>query len=158
MAGGDVFATRVFQTSETANIITGLTGMELGTFGGIRLMSVVSRVAQNELEIKLGSWGDTHILNGRCSVMSFGADDKRIQTGRLESRDFKPGGIYSEDTPGRKISTRVNFSRPWKKTPHVVAYIAGFDCPKGKVFWCEVHASEIDINGFTINMNTWYGK
>lgn len=57
-------------------------------------------------------------------------------------------------------SRRINFARPWKKTPKVVAFICGLDYSKGRriSFGVSVPDELIDTDGFTIRFALWDSK
>lgn len=155
---GQIETSQQFSTDHTANIITGLNRLDMGLNGNFRVRTITERAGSDSFNILVGCWADTHLGDVDCSVLSFKADDMRIQTGTEDFRDNKPGGPTSEDVRGRSITKRVNFSWPFKNTPSVVAFIRGFDMGKDRNLRVQVEVSFIDKNGFTLNFGTWGGK
>ena len=150
---GTITARKRFSTSEIYNIITGLTRLDMGLNGNFRHTSYHGSVTSDGFEVVQGCWADTHIIDASCDVLSFSANDTRIQTGRESYNNWKSG-----DVPGRPLSRRITFSRPWKNVPAVVAFISGIDFSNRPNLRCEVTATSIDRTGFTLNLNTWAGK
>lgn len=151
---GDIKVTQRCQTSETSNIITGITRLDIGLGGNIRLRSYTANVVDDGFEVVLGSWADTLLHDASCNIMSFGEQDSRILTGTEDYRGWK--SEYPND-PGKARSRRINFSRLWRKVPGVVAFISGLDFEKWTNLRCNVNISDIDQFGFTLNLSTWAG-
>ncbi|KAH7161674.1 hypothetical protein EDB81DRAFT_351723 [Dactylonectria macrodidyma] len=144
---GRASGTRFFNTAQTANVVTGICMIHMGLTGNFLLLSEATNVQRGSgYTVGIRTWGNTHLINATCNVLSFDEADQRVKTGRVHWMHL-PGG--------NERSYRENFSRPFNKTPNVVVFISGFDTIKGKYIRVEVTASGIDKNGFTLNMRTW---
>ncbi|EPE32267.1 Agglutinin HPA-like protein [Glarea lozoyensis ATCC 20868] len=141
-------ATQRFLTQKTANVITGISYIDMGLHGNFRLTSYPHEIQKgSSFDVTLGSWHDTHIYDAKCSVMSFAEEDPRILTGSVESAELRGGKL--------NCSTYVYFRRPFRQTPNVVAWVSGFDFAKDKNLRIEVSVDEVSNLGFRLRMNTW---
>ncbi|EXJ69300.1 uncharacterized protein A1O5_07336 [Cladophialophora psammophila CBS 110553] len=57
--------------------------------------------------------------------------------------------------PHHPTSSHINFSYKFDVAPKVVAWIDGLEMTSGKDWRMKVYATEIDLTGFTIHIDTW---
>lgn len=139
-----------YNMAQTSNIVTGIVMMDMGLNGNFRLNSGPSNIRPGSgYTIEMGAWADTHLIEAKCNVLSFLESDQRVRTGRIE---------YNQLGGGLQRSVRVNFPRPFSKTPSVVIFISSLDAIKGKQIRLNTAAINIDANGFTALLETWAGK
>ncbi|OBR04570.1 ATP synthase subunits region orf 7 [Colletotrichum higginsianum IMI 349063] len=98
--------------------------------------------------VMLGTWGKTYLNAAICNVLCFDAKDEKVQTG---------SALWDSNSDGNERPVRQTFKRPFTKTPDVVVFITSFDSNNDRFVRIDVAASEIDKNGFTVNMRTWDG-
>ncbi|KAK3398528.1 hypothetical protein B0T20DRAFT_498418 [Sordaria brevicollis] len=121
---GRAVGDRRFNVAQTSNIVTGIEKIDMGLNGNFRLNSSVINVDRGSgYTLRLGAWDNTHLIDATCNVISFHEADTRVQTGRVD---------WSQLSGGNERSGRQNFSRPFNKTPNVVAFISGLDTAKGR--------------------------
>jgi hypothetical protein len=130
--------------------------MYMGLRGSFRLSSQVETIRpRSGFDIRLGSWGDTHLFNASCNVLSFDEDDQRVQTGRVESKAIRNPALGAAPGPSESAATYVKFARPFKNPPKVTTFISSLDSNKGAYIRISVYATAIDRNGFWLSINGW---
>ncbi|KAF5705136.1 ATP synthase subunits region orf 7 [Fusarium mundagurra] len=135
-----------FGTNMTNNIVAGLCRLDMGTNGNFRLQSKITNIQKDGYTWEVGTWSDTNLYDASYSILSFEKEDRRIQTGNAEWKYL---------SGGKSRSTYRRFTKPFKTIPEVVVFITGFDTLQGRNIRLDVSASNIDRNGFTVNMMTW---
>lgn len=144
------YGTVFIQTQMTKNIIAGLRRLDMGTNGNFRLRSKITDIQKKKgYTWEVGTWADTNLFDASYSILSFEEEDQRVQTGHTEWKYL---------SGGKSRSTYRRFTKPFKTIPEVVVFITGFDTLQGRNIRISVSASNIDRNGFTVNMETWAGK
>lgn len=139
-----------FSTPLTNNIVAGLCRLDMGTNGNFRLRSKITDIKKKKgYTWEVGTWADTNLFDASYSILSFEEEDQRVQTGSTE---------WQYLSGGKSRSTYRRFTKPFKSKPEVVVFITGFDTLQGRNIRISVSASNIDRNGFTVNMETWAGK
>jgi hypothetical protein len=158
---GHVFATHRYNTRQTENVITGLNRLDMGLNSNVRITSFVEARGDDFFDVTQGCWADTHIYDASCDVMSFTPGDTRVQTGSAEYRNWKQNGPNSQDSPGVTLERRIEFARPWKQTPKVVAFISGLDYgQRGENIRVNVvvPGELVNTTGFTMRCEVWAGE
>ncbi|KAF5620265.1 ATP synthase subunits region orf 7 [Fusarium sp. NRRL 52700] len=146
IAGFNANSSTKIVTKMTNNIVAGLCRLDMGTNGNFRLRSKIANIQRDEYTLEVGTWSDTNLYDASYSILSFEKEDQRVQTGNAEWKDLS--GEKSRTTYWR-------FPKPFKTIPEVVIFITGFDTLQGRNIRINVSASDIDRNGFTVNMKTW---
>ncbi|KAI8168495.1 hypothetical protein KHU50_006168 [Colletotrichum sp. SAR 10_65] len=139
-------AQRFFNTSRTANIVTGIRKVDMGINANFRLKTEISNVNSAGYTIGMGTWNETCLNAAICNVLSFQPADKRVQTGSAR---------WDSLTGGNERWTRQTFGKAFNQTPNVVVFISAFDTEERKVVRIDVAPSDIDKNGFTVHLKTW---
>ncbi|KAJ9108617.1 hypothetical protein QFC19_002335, partial [Naganishia cerealis] len=145
---------KVIKTDKTYNILMGLTKMDIENTENFRLhLWDFDHSPGQEYKIGLGtSSGTAQLFFAESCVLSFGKDDDRIQTGRHEWCWDYPWNVRKR---GEKYSKRIQFPKPFKQVPQVTTFITHIDTSKDEVVRCHVLASNIDTQGFTLNLESW---
>ncbi|KAL5591216.1 hypothetical protein FOVSG1_010105 [Fusarium oxysporum f. sp. vasinfectum] len=145
-----------YSDKRTANIIAGLALVNMGNTYNFRARArAVDVVPRCGFNIQVETWSGSHLWEAVYNVMSFEDEDTRIQTGQVRYEDLR---TTSTSQPGVSVSTRVTFSKPFRKMPKVVVFINALDLDRNKRLRVDMSSSEIDRKGFKLTIGNWGGK
>ncbi|KKY13617.1 hypothetical protein UCDDS831_g08854 [Diplodia seriata] len=121
-------------------ILTGFRKMDTWSGGNIRFSATVDFVTKDEFSIGVDQWSNSLFYGGEFSWIGIRPDTPGIQAGRFEAR-----GSVKRD---------VKFAKPFTKQPQVMTWISGLDLDIKISKRVDVHATNIDKTGFTMNVGS----
>lgn len=145
-------------TKCTSNVMVGLNGFNIPPTANKRVNAYVT-VSQPgvELQGKVETWEDTYLSSVSYDMLAFQQDDDRVQAGTVNMDAQRPAAMKMNPTQNEEYKPRINFKRPFNKTPRVVTCISSFDVFQGSWVRIEVRPDDIDCNGFTMKIGSWAG-
>ncbi|KAF9879434.1 hypothetical protein CkaCkLH20_02977 [Colletotrichum karsti] len=144
------------QVSQTTKCVAGLSMLNLGINGNFRIATELDNIQSGRgYDVVIKTWKDTDLIDASSNVLSFNANDCRVQTGYESYADIRSDP--NDRSPGVPVSKWVKFARPMRN-PRVVAFISRFDTMKGRYIRIGVYADEVTDEGFKIHLNTWHGR
>lgn len=109
-----------------------------------------------QYKMNLGTTSTVAILSSADTCwLSFAKDDDRIQAGRFEWFWDSAWNLW---TPGERYTKRIQFQKPFKKIPKVTTAITHLDSNLNKNIRAIVSASNIDTQGFSLQLESFGGK
>ncbi|KAF8263622.1 hypothetical protein EI94DRAFT_1832223 [Lactarius quietus] len=100
-------------------------------------------------------WANCQFVTWAGSILYYGiADVFALAPGDL---DFLTGEYlrYTWKDPNAPASVRIDFERPFVTPPKVVVFFNRLEFDKDHNWRVLTTASDIDVNGFTLNIETW---
>jgi hypothetical protein len=145
------------KTDKTSNIFTGLVSVDVEAKENFRVaLWSTDQQDGREYRINLGTTSQTALLHSASAYwLSTGKDDNRYQTGRYEWCWDYPWNVR---TAGERYSKRIQFPKPFKQIPKVTTVITHIDSSLDKIVRAKVVATNIDTQGFNLNLESWSGK
>ena len=128
----------------------GIRALGISKNGGARVASRLQHVTNRSADCDITTWGDTNLYGAVASVFALAQvepKDLDFLTGEhMYSRwvDFSPPS-----------SVRVDFERPFSTPPKVVVFLNYMEFEKGHNWRVMTTATDIDVNGFTLDLKTW---
>ena len=147
---------KTLYTPYTSNALTGLCTLHIDQDENFRVTSgIMGTKSGSSIEVEQGSWSWTYLYDSHMQVLGFAESDKRIQTGSVSIWDLF--GRNNEVIPFKYIWP-VTFSRPFRTTPSLTAWIAGFDSIKNKWIRIKILTLDVTTKNFQLYAEAWHGK
>ncbi|KAF7534311.1 hypothetical protein G7054_g6289 [Neopestalotiopsis clavispora] len=155
-------------TSFTSNYVIGLRRVDLDKDGDFSAGFFVEKSDPGKfLDVRL-AWPEGLLANGgrvysaTYNILAFDQNDSTIQSGQTFGTYLNFKGIVDRPMHGISFTDsplqakRISFARPFDVKPQVLTFISGFCCIGGRWLRLDVSATDIDREGFTLNVRTWY--
>jgi hypothetical protein len=125
----------------------GIRELDVGNNANIRVTSRLQNVTESSADCQITSWGDTTLYSAAVDVLALAPGDLDFLTGE-HTRNL----LTDPDAPA---SVRINFERPFPTPPNVVVFFNYIDLDRNRNWRLETTATDIDAEGFTLNIETW---
>ena len=123
----------------------GFRALDIDNSSNIRAKSTAKVLTKHWAEYHIATWGDTTLYSGVDDVFA------------LAPNNFLTGehtrNLWVDPTD--PASVRVNFERPFAAPPKVVIFLNYIDLDKRRNWRLKTTATDIDVNGFTLGIETW---
>jgi H-type lectin domain len=113
----------------------------------IRVKSTNQNITNTQVDCHITSWSDTVLYSAIDQSIVLPPASLQYLTGEY----FR--NIYNN--PDAPASVRVNFERPFVTPPKVVVFLNALDLSNAHNWRVKTSATAIDVNGFTLNIETW---
>ncbi|KAI9438993.1 hypothetical protein H4582DRAFT_107291 [Lactarius indigo] len=125
----------------------GLRVLDIGNSANIRVSSTLQNLTRSSVDCNIITWVNTTLYHAAADVLALAPCDLDFLTGEHTRSFWK--------NPSDQPSVRINFERPFATPPKVVVF---FNCIELVKYhnWCiKTTATDIDVGGFTLNIETW---
>jgi len=113
----------------------------------IRVKTTIENITKTSGVYHVTSWADTVLYSGIVDSLNLAPANLEFLTGEHNRN------LYAD--PTSPASVRINFERPFVTPPKVVVFFNLFDLDRSKNWRLKTTATNIDVNGFTLNIETW---
>ncbi|KAF8521889.1 hypothetical protein BU17DRAFT_75370 [Hysterangium stoloniferum] len=137
--------------SSPPTIQMGLNALDIDKSTNLRVKVTATNITNTGFTANGDTWGDTTLYTAGASWLEIAADKNGYQRGEFSTMDDHPW-----DRPQTTTSRRISFSSPYSSPPKVVSYLKDFDMSKDFNWRCKTYVTDIDSNGFTIHIDTWF--
>ncbi|KAH9059434.1 hypothetical protein EDB83DRAFT_932488 [Lactarius deliciosus] len=124
----------------------GLRVLDIGN-GTIRVSSTLQHLTKSSADCSIITWGDTTLYHAAANVFALAPCDLDFLTGEHARSFWK--------NPNDPASVRINFERPFVTPPKVVVFFNCIEMFKYNNWRLKTTATDIDVGGFTLNIETW---
>ena len=125
----------------------GFRELDVGNNANIRVTSKLQNVSGTSADCQVTSWGDTTLYSAAVDVLALAPGDLDFLTGEHMRNPWI--------NPNDPASVRINFERRFVTPPKVVVFFNCIDLDKSRVWRLKTTATDIDPEGFTLNIETW---
>ena len=113
----------------------------------IRAKSTITSVTRHWADCHITTWGDTTLYCGVDHIFVLAPNHLEFLTG-----EYMRNLLADPTSPP---SVRINFERPFVTPPKVVVFFNYIDLYKDRNWRLKTTATDIDVNGFTLSIETW---
>src|SRR6266702_5696929 len=125
----------------------GLRVMDIGKNANIRVSSTLQNLTKSSADCNIITWADTTLYHAAANVFALAPCDLDFLTGEHMRSFWK--------NPNDPASVRIDFERPFVTPPKVLVFFNCIDLPKHHNWRLKTTATDIDVEGFTLNIKTW---
>ncbi len=125
----------------------GLRKLDIGKNANIRVTSTLQRLTKSSVDYHITPWANTTLFSAVADVFALSPGDLDFLTGE----HMRNLWIH----PNPPASVRIDFERPFVTPPKVVVFLNYIDLDKNHSWRLKTTASDIDVKGFTLNIETW---
>jgi hypothetical protein len=125
----------------------GINQLDISNGANIRAKATTDDITKTSAVYHITSWSDTSIYSGLSNSLNLAPANLEFSTGEHIRN------LYSD--PKSPASTRIKFERPFVTPPKVVVFFNYIDLDKNHNWRLKTTATDIDVNGFTLNIETW---
>jgi len=128
-------------------LANGFRQLNISKDADIRVKSSMMYFTRDWADVHVIAWDDTTLYSAINDLFVLSPGNMEYLTGE-HMRNL----MIDPDDPA---SVRVNFTRPFPTPPKVVAFLNYLDLDKNHNWRLKTSATDIDVNGFTLNLDTW---
>jgi len=121
--------------------------LDIDKSDNIRMKSTIMYFTTEWADVYVTTWGDTDFYTTVNVIFALSPGNMEYLTGE-HMRNLL---VDPNDPP----SLRVEFDRPFVSPPKVVVFLNFLDLDKNHNWRLKTSATDIDVNGFTLNLDTW---
>ncbi|KAI9451506.1 hypothetical protein BJY52DRAFT_99370 [Lactarius psammicola] len=125
----------------------GIRVLDIAKNGGIRITSGLQHLTNSSADCYIASWADTTLYGAVADVFALAPGDLDFLTGEHMRNLWI--------NPNDPASVRVDFERPFVTPPKVVVFLNSIDLGMGRNWRLKTTATDVDVNGFTLNIESW---
>ncbi|KAH9059431.1 hypothetical protein EDB83DRAFT_932312 [Lactarius deliciosus] len=125
----------------------GLRELDVGNNADIRVTTRLQNITTTSADCQITPWADTILYSAAADVIALAPGDLDFLTGE-HTRD-----LWND--PNDPASVRINFERPFITPPKVVVFFNSIDLDRNRTWRVKTTATDIDVKGFTLNIETW---
>lgn len=129
--------------------------MDIGAGADIRVNAYADQIQEDGFVIRIDSWAGATLYSSACIWCGVPSDDANdppdYQVGQFSTLEDHPG-----NQPQNLASRRINFRRTYSVLPKVVVWLNGLDMGFNENWRVTAYATDIDLTGFAIHIDTWY--
>ena len=125
----------------------GIRELDVGNNANICVTSILQNITENSADCKISPMGDTTLYSAAVDVLALAPGDLDFLTGE-HTRD-----LWAD--PDDPASVRIDFERPFPTPPKVLVFFNCIDLDKNRVWRLKTTATDIDVDRFTLNIETW---
>jgi hypothetical protein len=125
----------------------GIRELDVGNNANVSVTSKLQNITESSANCQISALNDTTLYSAAVDVLAFAPGDMEFVTGE-HTRD-----LWAD--PKDPASVRINFERPFPTPPKVVVFFNSIDLEKNRVWRLKTTATNIDVKGFTLNIETW---
>ena len=145
----DTFSQVDFTTSFVAppRLPVGIRKLDISNKANIRAKATIENITKSSAIYHFTSWADTINYSGVCISLNLAPANLEFLTGEHMRN------LISD--PKSPASRRIYFERPFVTPPKVVVFLNYIDLDKSRNWRLKTTATDIDIHGFNLNIETW---
>ncbi|KAF9222875.1 hypothetical protein BS17DRAFT_160914 [Gyrodon lividus] len=145
----DTFAQVNFPRPFTAppRLAHGIRQLDVDKSANIRVKTAIENITQTSGVYHITSWADTTLYSGIVDSLNLAPANLEFLTGE-HIRNLCAD-------PKAAASTRIIFERPFLTSPKVLVFFNYIDLDNNHNWRLKTTATEIDADGFTLNIETW---
>ncbi|KAI9567578.1 hypothetical protein HD554DRAFT_2023876 [Boletus coccyginus] len=121
----------------------GICALDVDKDANIRVKSTIPYFNDTWADCHITAWSNTKLHSGVASIFVLAPGDLDFLTGQHKRKTDDPSSV------------RVDFERRFVTPPKVVVFLNFIDLDKNHNWRLCVRASSIDVNGFTLHIETW---
>ena len=125
----------------------GIRELDIGNNANIRVTSRLQNVTASSADCQISGWGDTTLYSAAVDVFALAPGDLDFITGEHMRN------VLTD--PNAPASVRINFERLFPTPPKVAVFFNCIDLDRSRNWRLETTATDIDVKGFTLNIETW---
>ncbi|KAI9450623.1 hypothetical protein BJY52DRAFT_1356350 [Lactarius psammicola] len=125
----------------------GIRGLDIGNEDRVRFMSTLQHITKSSADCHITTWANTILYSAVADVFALAPCDLDFLTGEHMRSLWK--------NPNDPASVRIDFERPFVTPPKVVVFLNCFDFDKSHNWRLKTTATDIDVEGFMLNIETW---
>lgn len=114
---------------------------------GIRVTSRLQHLTKRSADCHITPWGDSVLYSAVADVLALAPGDLDFLTGEHMHNLWM--------NPDDPASVRIDFERPFATPPKVVVFLNCIDLDESHNWRLKTTATDIDAEGFTLNIETW---
>ena len=133
--------------ADRPRLVHGLREIDVGNNANIRVSSTLHNITRHSADCDIITWGDTTLFGAVADVIALTPAESDILIGEHMHSLRK--------NPNSPASVRINFERKFITPPKVVVFFNCIDLDKSRVWRLKTTATDIDLEGFTLNIETW---
>ncbi|KAG8907396.1 hypothetical protein FRB99_004421 [Tulasnella sp. 403] len=131
-------------------IALGLNSLDIGNKANARIRAYTSDISKSGFTAHVDSWADTTLYAGGFSYLTLSPAHLEYDCGEFSTSEDHPW-----TNPHVKTARRIDFSCHFITPPKVIVFFTQLDF-KGQMSWrAKTYTSDIDVEGFTIHIDTW---
>ncbi|KAN0129022.1 hypothetical protein V8E53_013172 [Lactarius tabidus] len=125
----------------------GFRELDVGNNANISVTSRLQNVTGTSADCQITSWGGATLYSAAVDVFALAPDEINFLTGEhTRNPRINPNG---------PASVRIDFERRFISPPKVVVFFNCIDLDKSRHWRLKTTATDIDPEGFTLNIETW---
>ena len=128
-------------------LVHGFRELDVGNNANIRVTSRLQNVTRTSADCHVASSGDTTLNSAAVDVFALAPGDLDFLTGEHTRNPWI--------NPNDPASARINFERRFVTPPKVVVFFNYIDLDTNRAWRLKTTATDIDPEGFTLNIETW---
>ncbi|KFA60174.1 hypothetical protein S40285_09749, partial [Stachybotrys chlorohalonatus IBT 40285] len=136
--------------NEVPQLPMGLTSMDIDQKANIRIKAYPSDANLKTFKVHIDSWADTVLYSASLTWLERSSRFDYVQTDTYNTQETRPW-----NQPQLNQSKRINFAKPFSRTPKVVTFLQSLDMDRSRNWRIRCYATDIDTNGFTIHADSW---
>ncbi|KAI9451832.1 hypothetical protein BJY52DRAFT_1214884 [Lactarius psammicola] len=125
----------------------GIRALDIGNEARVRITSTLQHLTKSSADCHITSWANTTLYSAAADVFALAPCDLDFLTGEHMRSLWK--------NPNDPASVRIDFERPFVTPPKVVVFLNCFDFDQSHNWRLKTTATDIDVEGFTLNIETW---
>ena len=133
--------------ADRPRLVHGLREIDVGNNANIRVSSTLHNITKHSADCDIIIWGDTTLFSAVADVIALAPADSDILIGE-HMRSLRKN-------PNSPASVRINFERKFITPPKVVVFFNCIDLDNSRHWRLKTTATNIDPEGFTLNIETW---
>ncbi|KAF8834550.1 hypothetical protein BDN67DRAFT_563758 [Paxillus ammoniavirescens] len=126
----------------------GIRQLDVGNDADIRVKTTIENITQTSGVYHITSWADTTIYSGIVDSLNLAPANLEFLTGEHIR-------ILCAHPKAAAAATRITFERPFLTPPKVLTFFNYIDLSNNCNWRLRTTATDIDANGFTLNIDTW---
>ncbi|KAG6917581.1 hypothetical protein DXG01_001929 [Tephrocybe rancida] len=128
-------------------LANGFRELDISKDANIRFKSTMMYFTREWTDVHVIAWDDTTLYSAIDDVFAIAPGNLQYLAGE-HMRNLLVN-------PNDPATVRVEFDRPFPTPPKVVAFLNSLDLDKSKGWRFKTSATDIDVNGFTLHIETW---
>ena len=121
----------------------GIRALDVDKSANIRVKTTIPYFSNTWADCHVTAWSTTKLFSGIASIFVLAPSDLDFLTGQHKRKTSDPPSV------------RVDFERRFVTPPKVVVFLNFIDLDSDHNWRLCVRASSIDVNGFTLHIETW---
>lgn len=137
--------------TEPPRLAVGLNYLDFEGNRGIRIDAIAENITENCFVANILSWADSILWAAGMTYFEAGPSFDFLQIGTFNTLEIRPW-----QNPQLLNSKRIRFPKPFEgRPPKVICWLQMMDLGVGRGFRIKTYPTNIDVNGFTLHIDSW---